>query len=174
MFYHEFIVFAFNAEQATIISWFNIFVDRYEIKYDKDDYVLRVKKASINDEGVFTCVAENRVGKLEASATLTVRGMKNLCSSLVFTLASTKQPLQKSWTTKVILLVHQNEIKIGSLPYRFPFTQMEIQNAESCSQVRCRKSMNLFNYLHFQVQRRHTLPPSPCCGGLLATQPSVL
>ncbi|XP_027135940.1 roundabout homolog 2 isoform X9 [Larimichthys crocea] len=46
---------------------------RYEIKYDKDDYVLRVKKASVNDEGTFTCVAENRVGKLEASATLTVR-----------------------------------------------------------------------------------------------------
>lgn len=38
--------------------------------------MLRVKKASINDEGTFTCVAENRVGKLEASATLTVRGMK--------------------------------------------------------------------------------------------------
>lgn len=51
------------------------FFDRYEIKYDKDDYVLRVKKASVNDEGVFTCVAENRVGKLEASATLTVRGL---------------------------------------------------------------------------------------------------
>ncbi|XP_013869571.1 roundabout homolog 2 isoform X4 [Austrofundulus limnaeus] len=46
---------------------------RYEIKYDKDDYILRVKKASINDEGMFTCVAENRVGKLEASASLTVR-----------------------------------------------------------------------------------------------------
>uniref|UniRef100_A0A665W4J7 Roundabout, axon guidance receptor, homolog 2 (Drosophila) n=1 Tax=Echeneis naucrates TaxID=173247 RepID=A0A665W4J7_ECHNA len=46
---------------------------RYEIKYDKDDYVLRVKKASISDEGTFTCVAENRVGKLEASASLTVR-----------------------------------------------------------------------------------------------------
>uniref|UniRef100_A0A671YCF3 Roundabout, axon guidance receptor, homolog 2 (Drosophila) n=1 Tax=Sparus aurata TaxID=8175 RepID=A0A671YCF3_SPAAU len=38
-----------------------------------EDYVLRVKKASVNDEGTFTCVAENRVGKLEASATLTVR-----------------------------------------------------------------------------------------------------
>ncbi|XP_077421337.1 roundabout homolog 2 isoform X13 [Vanacampus margaritifer] len=46
---------------------------RYEIKYDKDDYVLRVKKASVNDEGTFSCVAENRVGKLEATATLTVR-----------------------------------------------------------------------------------------------------
>ncbi|KAG7243091.1 hypothetical protein INR49_016466 [Caranx melampygus] len=45
----------------------------FEIKYDRDDYVLRVKKASVNDEGMFTCVAENRVGKLEASATLTVR-----------------------------------------------------------------------------------------------------
>uniref|UniRef100_A0A672FA99 Roundabout, axon guidance receptor, homolog 2 (Drosophila) n=1 Tax=Salarias fasciatus TaxID=181472 RepID=A0A672FA99_SALFA len=41
--------------------------------YDKEDYVLRVKKASVSDEGTFTCVAENRVGKLEASATLTVR-----------------------------------------------------------------------------------------------------
>ncbi|XP_014910013.1 roundabout homolog 2-like [Poecilia latipinna] len=46
---------------------------RYDIRYDKDDYMLRVKKASISDEGMFTCVAENRVGKLEASATLTVR-----------------------------------------------------------------------------------------------------
>uniref|UniRef100_A0A3P9NRG7 Roundabout, axon guidance receptor, homolog 2 (Drosophila) n=1 Tax=Poecilia reticulata TaxID=8081 RepID=A0A3P9NRG7_POERE len=46
---------------------------RYDIRYDKDDYMLRVKKASISDEGTFTCVAENRVGKLEASATLTVR-----------------------------------------------------------------------------------------------------
>uniref|UniRef100_A0A8C6TNF4 Roundabout, axon guidance receptor, homolog 2 (Drosophila) n=1 Tax=Neogobius melanostomus TaxID=47308 RepID=A0A8C6TNF4_9GOBI len=41
--------------------------------YDKDDYVLRIKKTSIGDEGVFSCVAENRVGKLEATATLTVR-----------------------------------------------------------------------------------------------------
>ncbi|KAI1893574.1 hypothetical protein AGOR_G00125120 [Albula goreensis] len=46
---------------------------RYEIKYDKDDYLLRIKKASAGDEGTFTCVAENRVGKVEASATLTVR-----------------------------------------------------------------------------------------------------
>ncbi|XP_062329471.1 roundabout homolog 2 [Osmerus eperlanus] len=46
---------------------------RYEIKYEKDDYVLRVKKASAGDEGTFTCVAENRVGKGEASASLTVR-----------------------------------------------------------------------------------------------------
>ncbi|XP_048016910.1 LOW QUALITY PROTEIN: roundabout homolog 2 [Megalobrama amblycephala] len=46
---------------------------RYDIKYDKDDYVLRIKKAAASDEGTFTCLAENRVGKTEASATLTVR-----------------------------------------------------------------------------------------------------
>uniref|UniRef100_A0A672KLI9 Roundabout homolog 2-like n=1 Tax=Sinocyclocheilus grahami TaxID=75366 RepID=A0A672KLI9_SINGR len=46
---------------------------RYDIKYDKDDYVLRIKKAAASDEGTFTCVAENRVGKTEASTTLTVR-----------------------------------------------------------------------------------------------------
>ncbi|KAG5837542.1 hypothetical protein ANANG_G00240430 [Anguilla anguilla] len=47
---------------------------RYEIKYDKEDYLLRIKKAAGGDEGTYTCVAENRVGKVEASATLTVRG----------------------------------------------------------------------------------------------------
>lgn len=36
--------------------------------------MLRIKKASATDEGTFTCVAENRVGKAEASGTLTVRG----------------------------------------------------------------------------------------------------
>ncbi|XP_061072227.1 roundabout homolog 2 [Conger conger] len=46
---------------------------RYEIKYDKEDYLLRIKKALSGDEGTYTCVAENRVGKVEASATLTVR-----------------------------------------------------------------------------------------------------
>ncbi|XP_030634928.1 roundabout homolog 2 [Chanos chanos] len=46
---------------------------RYDIKYEKDDYVLRIKRVSAGDEGTFACVAENRVGKVEASATLTVR-----------------------------------------------------------------------------------------------------
>ncbi|KAI1903450.1 hypothetical protein AGOR_G00027320 [Albula goreensis] len=46
---------------------------RYEIKYDKDDSLLRIKKASAGDQGTFTCVAENRMGKAEASATVTVR-----------------------------------------------------------------------------------------------------
>ncbi|XP_042644397.1 roundabout homolog 2 isoform X6 [Tyto alba] len=43
---------------------------RYDIK---DDYTLRIKKAMTTDEGTYTCIAENRVGKVEASATLTVR-----------------------------------------------------------------------------------------------------
>ncbi|XP_074455623.1 roundabout homolog 2 isoform X14 [Larus michahellis] len=43
---------------------------RYDIK---DDYTLRIKKAMSTDEGTYTCIAENRVGKVEASATLTVR-----------------------------------------------------------------------------------------------------
>ncbi|XP_053095598.1 roundabout homolog 2 isoform X5 [Pangasianodon hypophthalmus] len=46
---------------------------RYDIRFDKEEYVLRIKKASATDEGTFTCVAENRVGKTEASGTLTVR-----------------------------------------------------------------------------------------------------
>ncbi|KAG9328812.1 hypothetical protein JZ751_010315, partial [Albula glossodonta] len=48
-------------------------LSRYEIKYDKDDSLLRIKKASAGDQGTFTCVAENRMGKAEASATVTVR-----------------------------------------------------------------------------------------------------
>ncbi|XP_053421119.1 roundabout homolog 2 isoform X4 [Nycticebus coucang] len=43
---------------------------RYDIK---DDYTLRIKKALSTDEGSYMCIAENRVGKVEATATLTVR-----------------------------------------------------------------------------------------------------
>lgn len=46
---------------------------RYDIK---DDYTLRIKKAMSTDEGTYMCIAENRVGKVEASATLTVRGKR--------------------------------------------------------------------------------------------------
>uniref|UniRef100_A0A4W6F5M4 Roundabout guidance receptor 2 n=1 Tax=Lates calcarifer TaxID=8187 RepID=A0A4W6F5M4_LATCA len=46
---------------------------RYDIRYDKEDFLLRIKKASISDQGTFTCLAENRVGKVEASAYLTIR-----------------------------------------------------------------------------------------------------
>ncbi|XP_023198331.1 roundabout homolog 2-like isoform X4 [Xiphophorus maculatus] len=46
---------------------------RYDIRYDREDSLLRIKKASVSDQGTFTCVAENRVGKAEASAYLTIR-----------------------------------------------------------------------------------------------------
>ncbi|XP_035391761.1 roundabout homolog 2-like [Electrophorus electricus] len=46
---------------------------RYDTKYEKDEFILRVKKVSSADQGSFACMAENRVGKVEASATLTVR-----------------------------------------------------------------------------------------------------
>uniref|UniRef100_A0A8D3DQL9 Roundabout, axon guidance receptor, homolog 2 (Drosophila) n=1 Tax=Scophthalmus maximus TaxID=52904 RepID=A0A8D3DQL9_SCOMX len=47
---------------------------RYDIRYEKEDFLLRIKKASASDQGTFTCLAENRVGKVEASAYLTIRG----------------------------------------------------------------------------------------------------
>lgn len=43
---------------------------RYDIK---DDYTLRIKKVASIDEGTYTCISENRVGKIEAAAMLTVR-----------------------------------------------------------------------------------------------------
>ncbi|XP_041067298.1 roundabout homolog 2 isoform X2 [Carcharodon carcharias] len=43
---------------------------RYDIK---EDNTLRIKRVSNGDEGTFTCVGENRVGMVEATATLTVR-----------------------------------------------------------------------------------------------------
>uniref|UniRef100_A0A8D3BN76 Roundabout, axon guidance receptor, homolog 2 (Drosophila) n=1 Tax=Scophthalmus maximus TaxID=52904 RepID=A0A8D3BN76_SCOMX len=46
---------------------------RYDIRYEKEDFLLRIKKASASDQGTFTCLAENRVGKVEASAYLTIR-----------------------------------------------------------------------------------------------------
>uniref|UniRef100_A0A3Q3WN74 Ig-like domain-containing protein n=1 Tax=Mola mola TaxID=94237 RepID=A0A3Q3WN74_MOLML len=47
---------------------------RYDIRYDKEDFLLRIKKASVSDQGTYACLAENRVGKVEASAYLTIRG----------------------------------------------------------------------------------------------------
>ncbi|CAL8362757.1 unnamed protein product [Lota lota] len=46
---------------------------RYDIRSEKEDSLLRIKRASASDQGTFTCTAENRVGKVEASAYLTVR-----------------------------------------------------------------------------------------------------
>ncbi|XP_015197410.2 roundabout homolog 2 isoform X3 [Lepisosteus oculatus] len=56
------------------VRWRKDDADLPRARYDiKDDYVLRIKKASSSDEGTYTCIAENRVGKVEASASLTVR-----------------------------------------------------------------------------------------------------
>lgn len=56
-------------------QWFSFLSSFLKYRYDiKDDYTLRIKKAMSTDEGTYTCIAENRVGKVEASATLTVRG----------------------------------------------------------------------------------------------------
>nr|XP_014436007.1 roundabout homolog 2 isoform X16 [Pelodiscus sinensis] len=56
------------------VRWKKDDVDLPRGRYDiKDDYTLRIKKAMSTDEGTYTCIAENRVGKVEASATLTVR-----------------------------------------------------------------------------------------------------
>ncbi|CAL8308575.1 unnamed protein product [Gadus morhua 'NCC'] len=46
---------------------------RYDIRSEKEDSLLRIKRASASDQGTFTCTAENRVGKVEASAYLTIR-----------------------------------------------------------------------------------------------------
>uniref|UniRef100_A0A2K6ESR5 Roundabout guidance receptor 1 n=1 Tax=Propithecus coquereli TaxID=379532 RepID=A0A2K6ESR5_PROCO len=43
---------------------------RYEIR---DDHTLKIRKVMAGDMGSYTCVAENMVGKAEASATLTVQ-----------------------------------------------------------------------------------------------------
>uniref|UniRef100_A0A674K9M5 Roundabout guidance receptor 2 n=1 Tax=Terrapene triunguis TaxID=2587831 RepID=A0A674K9M5_9SAUR len=56
------------------VRWKKDDVDLPRGRYDiKDDYTLRIKKATSTDEGTYTCIAENRVGKVEASATLIVR-----------------------------------------------------------------------------------------------------
>ncbi|KAL6099014.1 robo2 [Pungitius sinensis] len=66
-----------NGDPPPTLRWKKEDVDiprgRYEIRYEKEDSLLRIKKASVSDQGTFTCVAENRVGKLEASAYLTIR-----------------------------------------------------------------------------------------------------
>lgn len=53
---------------------FFFFSSRYDIRYEKDDFLLKIKKATVGDQGTFTCIAENPVGKVEASAYLTIRG----------------------------------------------------------------------------------------------------
>lgn len=47
---------------------------RFEIL---EDHTLIVRQVTSSDEGSYTCVVENMVGKSEASATLTVHGQYN-------------------------------------------------------------------------------------------------
>jgi len=44
---------------------------RYEIR---EDHTLKIRRLTPADVGSYTCVAENMVGKAEASASLTVHG----------------------------------------------------------------------------------------------------
>lgn len=50
------------------------FISRYEIR---EDHTLKVRRVISADVGSYTCVAENMVGKAEASATLTVHGRQD-------------------------------------------------------------------------------------------------
>lgn len=52
---------------------------RFEIL---EDHTLIVRQVTSADEGSYTCVVENMVGKSEASATLTVHGQYNLAFTL--------------------------------------------------------------------------------------------
>lgn len=58
------------------------FRPRYEIR---EDHTLKIRRLTSADVGSYTCVAENMVGKAEASATLTVHGesQRSLCVRVV-------------------------------------------------------------------------------------------
>lgn len=64
-----------SIDQAAI-AWrcglhFFVFFYRFEIL---DDHTLNIRQVTSADEGSYTCVVENMVGKSEASAALTVHG----------------------------------------------------------------------------------------------------
>uniref|UniRef100_A0A3B3VDC1 Ig-like domain-containing protein n=1 Tax=Poecilia latipinna TaxID=48699 RepID=A0A3B3VDC1_9TELE len=63
-----------HGDPPPALRWKKEDVDVPRGRYDREDSLLRIKKASVSDQGTFTCVAENRVGKAEASAYLTIRG----------------------------------------------------------------------------------------------------
>lgn len=52
------------------IHW-RLYISRYEMR---EDHTLKIRRVISADVGSYTCVAENMVGKAEASATLTVHG----------------------------------------------------------------------------------------------------
>uniref|UniRef100_A0A3B3UWJ3 Roundabout, axon guidance receptor, homolog 3 (Drosophila) n=1 Tax=Poecilia latipinna TaxID=48699 RepID=A0A3B3UWJ3_9TELE len=62
-----------HGDPPPALRWKKEDVDVPRGRYDREDSLLRIKKASVSDQGTFTCVAENRVGKAEASAYLTIR-----------------------------------------------------------------------------------------------------
>uniref|UniRef100_A0A671UCN2 Roundabout guidance receptor 2 n=1 Tax=Sparus aurata TaxID=8175 RepID=A0A671UCN2_SPAAU len=63
-----------HGDPQPTLRWKKEDVDIPRGRYEKEDFLLRIKKASVSDQGTFTCLAENRVGKVEASAYLTIRG----------------------------------------------------------------------------------------------------
>uniref|UniRef100_A0A8D3BT74 Uncharacterized protein n=1 Tax=Scophthalmus maximus TaxID=52904 RepID=A0A8D3BT74_SCOMX len=62
-----------HGDPPPTLRWKKEDVDIPRGRYEKEDFLLRIKKASASDQGTFTCLAENRVGKVEASAYLTIR-----------------------------------------------------------------------------------------------------
>ncbi|XP_069745205.1 roundabout homolog 2 isoform X27 [Narcine bancroftii] len=63
-----------QGDPQPIVRWRKDDTDVARGRYDiKDDNTLRIKRVSNSDEGTFTCVGENQVGMVEATATLTVR-----------------------------------------------------------------------------------------------------
>uniref|UniRef100_A0AAQ6A5A1 Roundabout, axon guidance receptor, homolog 2 (Drosophila) n=1 Tax=Amphiprion ocellaris TaxID=80972 RepID=A0AAQ6A5A1_AMPOC len=62
-----------HGDPPPTLRWKKEDVDIPRGRYEKEDFLLRIKKASMSDQGTFTCLAENRVGKAEASAYLTIR-----------------------------------------------------------------------------------------------------
>uniref|UniRef100_A0A8C5HVD7 Roundabout homolog 2-like n=1 Tax=Gouania willdenowi TaxID=441366 RepID=A0A8C5HVD7_GOUWI len=62
-----------HGDPPPTLRWKKDDVDIPRGRYEKEDYLLRIKKASVSDQGTFTCFGENRVGKAEASAYLTIR-----------------------------------------------------------------------------------------------------
>lgn len=57
-----------------ILFCVSFFFYRFEIL---DDHTLNIRQVMSADEGSYTCVVENMVGKSEASATLTVHGQRD-------------------------------------------------------------------------------------------------
>ncbi|PKU45008.1 hypothetical protein llap_4683 [Limosa lapponica baueri] len=72
----ELTVLAFLREKSTSQKEKHIdcVIRRREKRYEiRDDHTLKIRKVMAGDTGSYTCVAENMVGKAEASATLTVQ-----------------------------------------------------------------------------------------------------